>query len=199
MAIPAKTKKYLEKRLAKYEPLAHRTVYTAYDTAQTLRRELKDIAKSLVVAADKAYIIVVVPAHMKIDLKKLKSALKAKKVSIPDEKVLVKIFKTKASVTAFGGLHKIEVLADKSLLKTKDAIFSAGNFTDSIRMKVKDFLEMEQARLAAFTKSGGYKKPKVVKAKPKKKTTKKKVAKRPAKKIVKKSTAKKKTTAKKKR
>src|SRR3989338_1986506 len=92
MALPAKTKQYLDKKLAKYEAISHKTVYTAYDAAQTLRRELKDIAKSLLIAADRAYIIVVVPAHMRIDLKKLKQALNAKKVSIPNEKVMVKVF-----------------------------------------------------------------------------------------------------------
>jgi len=170
MAVPKHVKKYLDSKMAKYDEVAHKTVYTAYDAAQTLRRELKDIAKSLLIASDKAYVIAVVPAHMRIDLKKLKQALKAKKISIPDEKVMVKIFKVKAgSMTAFGGMHKVEVWADQSLLKTKDLIFSAGNFTDSVRMKVKDYLKMEEAKLAKFAKAGGY----TLQAKPKKKIIKK--------------------------
>lgn len=177
MAIPVKTKKYLDKKLAKYDEVAHKTVYTAYDAAQTLRKELKEIAKTLLVATDKAYILAVVPANMKIDLTKLKKAVKAKKVSIPDEKMMVKVFRIKpGSMTAFGGLHKVEVWADKSLLKTKEVILSAGSVTDSVRMKVKDFLQLEQAKLAQFAKSGGYKKPKATKAK--KKTVKKKSAKK---------------------
>jgi len=160
MTLPAKTKQYLDKKLAKYEAISHKTVYTAYDAAQTLRRELKEIAKSLLIAADRAYIIVVVPAHMRIDLVKLKKSLKAKKVSIPNEKVMVKVFKVQpGAMTAFGGLHQVEVWVDKSLLKTKDIILSAGSFTDSVRMKVKDFIELEQAKLASFTKSAGYRLP----------------------------------------
>ena len=160
--------------MARYDEIAHKTVYTAYDAAQTLRKELKEVAKSLLIATDKAYIIVVVPAHMRIDLKKLRQALKAKKVSIPSEKMMVKIFKVKpGSMTAFGGLHKVEVWADKSLLKTKDIIISAGNFTDSVRMKVKDFIALEEAKLANFAKVGGYKL-----QKPSKRKTKRKVAKK---------------------
>ena len=178
MAVPKHVKKYLDVKMAKYDEVAHKTVYTAYDAAQTLRRELKDIAKSLLIASDKAYVIAVVPAHMRIDLKKLKQALKAKKISIPDEKVMVKVFKVKAgSMTAFGGMHKIEVWADQSLLKTKDLIFSAGNFTDSVRMKVKDYLKMEEAKLAKFAKAGGYKlQPKAVKKPVKKRKVVKKKA-----------------------
>src|SRR3989338_4946618 len=169
MTLPAKTKQYLDKKLAKYEAISHKTVYTAYDAAQTLLRELKDIAKSLLIAADRAYIIVVVPAHMRIDLVKLKKSLKAKKVSIPNEKVMVKVFKVQpGAMTAFGGLHQVEVWVDKSLLKTKDIILSAGSFTDSVRMKVKDFIKLEQAKLASFSQGGGYKLQRKTKAKTKK-------------------------------
>lgn len=208
MAIPKKTKQYLDKKLAKYDQLSHKTVYTAYDAAQTLKRELREVAKSLLIAADKAYVIAVIPANMRLDLAKLKKALQVKKVSIPNEKLMVKVFKVKpGAMTAFGGLHKIEVVVDKSLLKTKQVILSAGSFTDSVRMKVKDFIEMEQAKLASFAKAGGYKlqksKPKKkAKKKPahkasKRKTTKKKLTKKfPKKRSVKKKPARKKTTRK---
>src|SRR3990167_2371772 len=180
MPIPKHVKTYLDKKMARYDTLVHKTVYTAYDAAQTLRQELKDIAKSLLIAADKAYVIAVVPAHMRLDLGKLKSALKVKKVSIPNEKIMLKVFRVKpGTMTAFGGLHQIEVWVDKSLLKTKDIIISAGSFTDSVRMKVKDFIEMEQAKLANFAKSGGYKlQVKPAKTKRKRKTNKKTVKKR---------------------
>lgn len=179
MAVPKKTKNYLDKKLAKYDEVAHKTVYTAYDAASTMKRELKEIAKSLLVAADKAYVMVIIPAHMKLDMPKLKKALSAKKVSIPNEKVMVKVFKVKpGAMTAFGGLHKLETLVDKSLLKTKDVILSAGSFTDSVRMKAKDFIAMEEAKLANIAKTGGYKKPPVKKKKAGSK--KKKTAKKPA-------------------
>lgn len=179
MSIPKNVTNYLEKKAAKYEPIVHKKVYTAYDAAQTLKKDLKEIAKSLLIKADKAYILVIVPASMRIDLKKLKKAVGAKKVEIPKENVMVKVFKIKpGAITAFGGLHKVETVVDKSFLKTKEAIFAAGSFTDSIRMKVKDFIEMEEAKLASFAKAGGYKlqvKPKkVVKKSNKKKTAKKK-------------------------
>ncbi len=176
MAIPTKTKKYLDSKMAKYDEIAHKTVYTAYDAAQTLRKELKEVAKTLLIATDKAYIIAVVPAHMRIDLVKLRQALKVKKVSIPNEKVMVKIFKVKpGAMTAFGGLHQVDVWVDKSMLKTKDVIIAAGSFTDSVRMKVKDFIKLEEAKLANFAKAGGYK----LQAKPKKKAVKKSARKRP--------------------
>ena len=192
MALPQRTKKYLDKKMARYELLTHKTVYTAYDAAQTLKKELREIAKSLLIATDKAYIIAVIPADMRLDLTKLKKALNAKKISIPTEKIIIKQLKFKpGSLTAFGGLHQLETWVDKSLMKTKDVILAAGSFTDSVRMKAKDFIDLEQARLASFAKSGGYKPSKMTakkkkKVRPTKKGSTKKTGKRPA--------AKKKTT-----
>jgi Ala-tRNA(Pro) deacylase len=178
MAIPKSVKTYLDKKMKKYDHLAHKTIYTAYDAAQTLKRELKEIAKSLLIAADKAYVIAVLPAHMRLDLGKLKQSLKVKKVSIPNEKLMLKVLKIKpGTMTAFGSLHKLEVWVDRNLLKTKAAIFSAGSFTDSVRLKVKDFIAMEQVKLANFAKSAGYKlqvKPAKIKKNKEKKRSKKK-------------------------
>ena len=197
MAIPKKTKQYLDKKLAKYDELSHRTVYTAYDAAQTLKRELREIAKGLLIATDKAYVIAVIPANMRLDLGKLRKALQVKKVSIPNEKLMVKVIKVKpGAMTAFGGLHKIEVVVDKSLLKTKEIILSAGSMTDSVRMRAKDFIELEQAKLASFAKSGGYK-PQKVKKKVKKKASKTKKTTKSSRSARKKSAPKKKSVGKK--
>ncbi len=147
MAIPAKVQNYLQKNKIKYEVLKHKTVFTAYDMAQTMKRKLQEIAKTLLVKVDKKYYIVVVPAHFNLDFKKLKGMLKAKKVDIARESDMKNKFNTKpGAMTPFGTLHKVEVVADKALLKAKDMIFSAGSFTESLRLKVKDYLKAENAQ-----------------------------------------------------
>lgn len=210
MSIPKKVQAYLDKHQADYEEIVHKTVYTAYDAAQTLKKELKEVAKNLLVQADKTFALVVVPADKKIDLEKIKKALGAKKVSIPNEKVMIRVLKIKPGVvSSFGKLHKVETLIDKAMLKTQSVIFSTGSATNSVLMKVKDFVQLEEAKLADIAAKGGYKIPKTtkkqmkkVKAKvakkkvaPKKKAV-KKVAKKAIKKVVKKAVSKKKAVKK---
>ncbi|MEK7653210.1 MAG: YbaK/EbsC family protein [Patescibacteria group bacterium] len=186
MPIPAKVKNYLDKKGINYEEIAHKTVYTAYDAAQTLKKELKEIAKNLLIQVDKTFALVIVPADKRIDLNKLKKVLGAKKVSIPDEKVMVKILKIKpGAISSFGKLHQLEVLIDRAMVGTKKAVFSTGSFTDSVLLRVKDFVQMEEAKLADVAMKGGYKIPKKtkqimkkVKNKVAKKTAKKRVAKK---------------------
>lgn len=157
MPIPKKVEEYLKNANKKFEVIGHKTVYTAYDLAQTLGEKLENIAKAILVKADNAYKIVVVPSGSRLNLPKLKKLLKAKSLSIPKEKVMAKIFKVKpGALSAFGKFHKTETLIDKSLLKAKSAIFQAGSFTDSVKMKVKDFAAIEGARVANFAKKATY-------------------------------------------
>ncbi len=190
MSISKTLKNYLDKNKIDYEELAHKTVYTAYDAAQTLKKELKEIAKNLLIQADKTYVLVVIPADKRLHLEKLKKALSAKKISIPKEQIMVKILKIKpGALSSFGKLHKLETIVDKTMLQTKKAVLSAGSFTDSVFMKVKDFVQLEEAKLADIAMGGGYKVPKPVKKimrKVKKAVTKKKPAKKSVKKAVKK-------------
>jgi len=144
MAIPKKLLNHLDKAKAKFDVMEHRTVYTAYDLAQTTKSKLQEIAKTVLVKADKEYYLVVIPSHYKLDFQKIKKLLKAKKVQIAKESEMKNKFKVKpGAITPFGTIHKAEVIIDKSLLKLKDAIFSAGSFTESIRMKIKDFMKVE--------------------------------------------------------
>ncbi|MFA6526655.1 MAG: YbaK/EbsC family protein [Candidatus Buchananbacteria bacterium] len=164
MSIPSKVKKYLDKHGVDYEELAHKTVYTAYDAANTLKKSLKEIAKTILIEADKTHVLVVLPADKKIDMAKLKKVLGVKSVKIPDEKVMIKVLKiTPGALSSFGKLHDLEIIVDKAMLGAKKAVLSTGSFTDSVFMKVKDLIRIEEAQLADFAMKGGYSIPKKVK------------------------------------
>lgn len=178
MPIPTKVAAYLKKNNITFETVAHRTVFTAFDLANTLKEKLENIGKTLLVKADKQFVLVVVPANRRLDLKKLKASLGASKIVIANEKDMVAHFKVKpGAITPFGALHKVAVIADRSLLKAGKLLLGAGSFTESLRMKVADFVKLEHAKLANFTESAGL--PTIKQPKPKK--SHKKGTKRPAK------------------
>ncbi|HKK54554.1 MAG TPA: YbaK/EbsC family protein [Patescibacteria group bacterium] len=207
--IPANVKRYLEKAGIKHDILEHKTVYTAIDAAKTMKKDLNKIAKSLLVKADKDYYLILLPADYNLDENKLKKVIekgsdkKVKAIKIPGEKMMEKALNLKAgALTAFGNLHKVNVIVDKNLEKAKKAIFSSGSLNHSVEMAVKDFVKMENAVLDSFGIKKKVKmeknssKPKT-KAKPKKKTTTKTTKKKStAKKSPKKTTTKKSTVKK---
>jgi len=162
--ISKKLIRLLDDGKVKYEVVEHRTVYTAYDAAATMHIKLNQVAKSLLVKMNKPfepgrkpYAIAVVPANRNIDLKKLARVMTTKdvritKVEIPRESVMKMQFKVKpGAMSAFGSLYKLPVFVDKALKGT--VVFSAGSFTESIKMKVADFIKLEEAKTGNFSVS----------------------------------------------
>lgn len=144
MPIPAKVQTYLQKLNIKHDVVEHKTVFTVYDLAQTTKEKLNTIVKTLLVKADKEYKLVVLPAHRRLNIDALKKLLGAKKVSIAKESDMAKEMKVKpGALTPFGKLHKLGVVVDKGLLKMQKGLFGAGSFTESVRMKIKDYIKAE--------------------------------------------------------
>jgi len=151
MKIPQKLLDYLKKNKVKHEMIEHKTVYTAYDTSQTLKTKLGNVVKGLLIKADKEFQLVLLTADKMLDLKKLAKFLKVKKVEIVPEKLMPKIFKGKPGVFhAFASLYKLPVVVEKGVLKLKEAVFPSASFNQSLRMRVKDFLNLEKPRVGIF-------------------------------------------------
>ena len=157
MAVAKPLIKYLDKGGIKYEVVPHKKVYTAYDLAQTLGHGLDTIAKTLLVKVELPtakkegkYFILVLPASYRANFNKIKKALKAKKVEMAAEKAMKKLKLQPGAITPFGAYHKLEILLDKTLLKTKKALVRAGSYTESLRVKVKDLHQKEGATLGQF-------------------------------------------------
>ncbi|MFC1630265.1 hypothetical protein ACFL06_01900 [Patescibacteria group bacterium] len=72
MPISKKILKFLDSGKVKYEPLEHKTVYTAFDKATTLKIPEKTVGKTLVVKLDRNYGIALIPANKNLDIGKLK-------------------------------------------------------------------------------------------------------------------------------
>lgn len=163
MALSKKLLNLLEKNKVAYETVKHKTVYTAFDMAKTLKTKMEEVVKVILVKVDKAYVLVVLPGSRMLNLKKLTKALKAKKVSIAQEGIMKKLFKVEpGAMTPFGTLYKIPVYFDKDLAKTKKVVARGGSFQDSITIKTKDLIKLSQAKLAdiseAFKKAARTKK-----------------------------------------
>lgn len=146
--------KLLDQAKVNYKVLEHKVVYTAHDAAQTTKRKLGEIAKVVLVRADKDWALIVVPAGKYIDLKGIKKALKAKKVSIANEKDIAKHLKTKVGLLhPFGGQYNIQTLLDKGLSKGKKMVASAGSYTHSVELAFKDFEKLVKPIKGVFAKN----------------------------------------------
>jgi Ala-tRNA(Pro) deacylase len=158
-----KLQNFLTKQKAKYKLISHRTVYTAYDAAQTQNLKLNQVAKTLLVKADNKFIFAVLPASKRLDLNKLKKEINkmqkelgektVKKLSICNERQIVQNFtKGKEALTPFGSFYKCQTFADKGLLKNKKININAGTFTESLEMTTLGYKKVEKPFIASFGK-----------------------------------------------
>ena len=79
---------------------------------------------------------------------------KIKKVELPKETAMKKGFKVKpGGLHAFGSLYKIPTFIDKSLLAVTEIVLASGGFSESIKMKPKDFVSLEESIVGNFSRS----------------------------------------------
>lgn len=162
MKISKKVINYLEKNGYKYELIQHKTTYTAWDVSQTEHVKPSEVAKTLVMKADKDCFLALVPANRNIDKQKMlkifnmvrkKNGQKeCKKIEFAKETWMKKnIFGKVGAVPPFRGLIKSEIFFDKLLSKNKKIYVGSGEYEISILVLVKDYLEKEQPKIGNFS------------------------------------------------
>lgn len=154
MKIPAKIIKYLDKNKVKYEIVNHKTVYTAYDKAATLKVKPRIIGKTLVLKSGSDLVMALISGNKNLDLVKLKKIAKEKKVDFISEKILKNKFKgvKLGAIPPFGELWKLPLFVDRGLAKEKNIFVSSGIYETSFRISAKA-LGKSGAILGNFSKS----------------------------------------------
>jgi len=156
MSIPQKIQKFLEKNKTKYEPIEHRTVYTAYDKAATLKVPEKTIGKTLIMKTDRDYSLVLIPANKNLDKVKLRKAVKAKSVDFAKEAWVKKNLKgvKVGAVPPFGSLWKLPTFIDRSLINQPKIIINGGNYNWSIKINPSVFKKIiPELVISSFSKA----------------------------------------------
>lgn len=139
MPIPQKIIKFLEKAKIKYEPIEHRTVYTAYDKAATLKVPQRIVGKTLVVKLEKRPALVLIPANKNLDPQKLKKIAKARKADFIKEAWMKKNLKgvKVGAISPFGNLWQLPTYMERSLINLPKLIINGGDYNFSIKLPGK--------------------------------------------------------------
>ena len=168
-AIPKKVDEFLKKSGAQFELLGHKTVFTAFDKAATLKIKPAAVGKVLVVRLDRDLAVAVVPGDKNLDADKLKKIAKAKKIDFVKERVIKDKFKgiDPGAIPPFCGLWGVKVYADKKLLAQPKIILSSGSYEWSIQMSPAAF-----KKITPDLVTGNVSKARARKAKSKKKSAK---------------------------
>lgn len=148
----SKIKELLDKNNIKYELKHHEPLFTSEQAARVRGDSLKQGAKSIVMKSKDKYFLIVISGAKRINSKKLKKILNVKSLSFISEEELEKITGLKTgAIPPFGSVLDLQTYVDKSLLENKEISFNAGSRTDSIKMKSKDYLLVENPIVCEFS------------------------------------------------
>ncbi len=147
-----KIKQLLDADKINYQSYKHKPVFTSEEAAKIRNTDLKQGAKALVMFADKKPIMVVLPANLKVDMKKFKAAneIKDLRMATPEEVKQVTGVEIGA-VPPFGNLFSIPLYVDKKLAENEQIVFNAGSHTQSIILKYKDYEKVAHPVIGEFS------------------------------------------------
>ena len=145
---------FLDKAGVDYRLSKHRPVFTSQHMAAEEHEPGRYVAKPVIVKADGKFMMCVLPACYNIDLKSLKSQLKAKKVKLAEEKELGKIFGDceVGAQPPFGNLYDLPTIMDKVLEEDDHIMFQGGTHEKSVRMSMADYLKLAEPKVLKFSR-----------------------------------------------
>jgi len=144
---------FLDKAGVKYEVTKHPPCFSAQTMAAVEHEPGRYVAKPVIVRADGKYIMCVLSACHKIDLKALKNQLGAKSVELANEEEMGRIFSDceLGAQPPFGNLYDLPTIIDRELEKDDHIVFQAGTHEKAIRMSMDDYRRLVNPRVLEFS------------------------------------------------
>jgi Ala-tRNA(Pro) deacylase len=135
---------YLREQQAPFAVHQHHVAYTAQGVAAAERIPNQMMAKVVVVSADGALIMLVLPTSHRVNMAKVVAALGARELFLVDERELAAAFPDceVGAMPPFGNLYNIPVYVDQQLTEDETIVFQAGTHSETIHMPYADYARL---------------------------------------------------------
>ncbi len=145
--------KYLEQSGVKYEVTGHKPTFSAQQMAAAEHEPGRYVAKPVVVKVDGKYMMCVLSASYKIDLRALKERLGAKSVELAEEDEIGKLFGDceLGAEPPFGNLYDMPVIMDKAMEGDDHIVFQAGSHEKAVRISMADYRKLVKPKVLEFS------------------------------------------------
>ncbi|MCW8418897.1 YbaK/EbsC family protein [Fluoribacter dumoffii] len=142
-------KNYMKSHNIPYKTISHPRAYTASQCAQGAHIKGDHFAKSVVVKRDGKFVLVAIPANIRLNLEHFKQKTHAKHVEIPQEWEFQNQFIDCeiGAIPLLGELYSMDVYLDDGLAHQEWLVFNAGNHNQLLKVKNKDFLNLVHPKI----------------------------------------------------
>ena len=144
---------YLDDNNVHYNIINHPIAFSAQGIAHAAHISGKMFAKSILLKIDGKITMMVLPAHMKIDVDAVKGYFKANSVTFAKEDEFKNYFPDCeiGGMSPFGHLYGIDVYVAEELSKDNYIAFNAGNHSELVVISYLDFKKLESPKVVNFT------------------------------------------------
>lgn len=145
---------FLSDKQVRFQALPHREVYDAQRLAQELHTPGREVAKTVLLRADHAfvYVVAVLPATKTIDFDKVSAALGGSEIELATELEIKEHCPDCeiGTLPPFGSQYGMKTLVEESLTEDEEIVFEGNNHHEAIRMRYEDFQRLEEPLVARF-------------------------------------------------
>jgi Ala-tRNA(Pro) deacylase len=152
MSILKRLKEYLDRESVSYEILTHPAAYTAPELAEALHVPGKDLAKVVILKLGERFVMTVLPANWKVDVKRLKDIFGTSHIRLATEEEFKGLFPDceVGTMPPFGNLYNMEVYVDQSLTRDEEIVFQAGTNFEAVKLRYTDFAKLVHPTVTEF-------------------------------------------------
>lgn len=153
MAVARTITDFLQSRHARYAVVPHLHTETSRETVQSARISADQLAKAVVLADDRGYLMAVVPSNRHVSTARL-SELLGRNLELATENRIAPVFKDcdAGAIPPLGPAYGMDTIVDDSLVGQAVIYFEAGDHEQMIQVDGEVFLSLlREARHGQFT------------------------------------------------
>ena len=134
---------YLRERGVSFEAIPHAQAYTSIDEARTLGVDADEVLKTLAVRTGPGYVLAVIPAPRRLDLRLVREAVGDQHARLASEEELRHDFPDYqlGALPPLGALVGGNLYVDPEVLGHETVVFAAGTQTKSVKMRTQELFE----------------------------------------------------------
>ena len=154
MAIALALQEYLDDRRISYDVTSHEKTVSSAATAQAVQVPADKIAKGVILKSDDLYVLAVLPASRRLDLRKARKAIGESVVlATEDEASMLFPDCDKGAVPAVGAAYNVASIVDERLDHRDEVYFEGGDHRSLVHVGGEQFDQLmygiPHARLSA--------------------------------------------------
>ncbi|MDD5435717.1 MAG: YbaK/EbsC family protein [Nitrospira sp.] len=152
MAMLERMESVFKNNRVSYKTYQHPEAFTAQEIAASLHIPGKELAKVVIVKANKRFIMTVLPASWRVDFNRLKEVVHEKDLRLASEEEFKSLFLDceAGAEPPMGNLYNMDTFVDESLTEDEHIFFNAGNHYETVEMSYRDYAKLVMPEVAEF-------------------------------------------------